>query len=187
MIQQAAKNSMSGFTGAVMLATLIYTAISMAASSLYGLSILITGPLSVGYVLFCTKIMDRREADYNRLFAPFTNMETFVQTMIAGLLMTIIVCVGMILLIVPGIIAALGLGMTFIIMAEDDRIDGVDALKMSWEMMKGHKWDLFCLCCRFIGWLLLCVLTFGILTFYVNPWMEMSYINFYRKIKYNQY
>lgn len=187
MIQNAARGSISGFAGAAMLGTLIITAISGAASSLYGLSLLVTGPLNVGYVLFCMKIMDNRQADYNRLFAPFSSMDTFVQTLIAGLLQSIIICVGLILLIVPGIIAALGLSMTYIIMAEDDKVDGVDALKMSWDMMKGHKWDFFCLCCRFIGWLLLSLLTLGILALWVNPWMEMSYINFYRKIKYDQY
>lgn len=187
MIKKAARGSITGFGLYAMLGTLIFTLISGAAASLYGLSILIAGPLGVGYVLFCMKIMDDRNADFNTLFAPFTSMNTFVQTMLAGLVYTVIICIGMVLLIVPGIIAALGLSMTFIIMAENDKVEGIEALQMSWDMMKGHKWELFCLICRFIGWLLLCILTFGILALWVEPWMQMSYINFYRKLKYGQY
>lgn len=187
MIQQAARGSITGFGLHAMLGTLIYALITGAAGSLYGLSLLIGGPISVGYVLFCMKIMDDRTADYNSLFAPFCTLNTFVQTMLAGLIYSVIVALGCLLLVVPGIIAALGLSMTFIIMAEDDKIEGIDAIQMSWDMMKGHKWELFCLWCRFIGWALLSILTFGILALWVEPWTQMSTINFYRKLKYNQY
>ncbi len=184
LIQSAAHHRITGFAGPVMLATLIVFLLGAAADSCYGLALLITGPLNVGYMLFNMKIMDEKVVDYNRLFAGFNN---FVQTLIAGLLYSLIVGIGFCLLIVPGIIAVCGLGMTYIIMAEDDKIEGVQALQMSWNMMKGHKWEFFCLCCRFIGWLLLSVLTLGILFLWVHPWMQMSYINFYRKLKYGQY
>lgn len=184
MIQRAAKGMLSGFGFPAMLATLIYVLINGAAGSLYGLSVLIAGPMSVGYTLYCMKIMDQKVSDFNLLFAGFNN---FVQTLVAGLIYSVIVGIGFVLLIVPGIIAACGLSMTFIIMAEDDKIEGLDAIQMSWNMMKGHKWEFFCLCCRFIGWALLSILTLGILALWVEPWMQMSYINFYRNLKYGQY
>lgn len=184
MIQKAARAQISGFAGAAMLATLIMLAINGAAGSLYGLALLIAGPMGVGYVRYCMKVMDERQSDYNRLFSGFNN---FVNTMVAGLLYSIAVCVGYVLLIVPGIIVWCGFSMTYMIMAEDDKIGGVDALKMSWEMMRGHKWEFFCLSFRFIGWLLLSILTLGILSLWVKPWMQMSYINFYRKLKYGEY
>lgn len=184
MIQSAARGMIRGFAGPAMLATLIVTLINGAASSLYALSLLIVGPINVGYVLYCMKIMDQKTSDFNILFAGFNN---FVNTLVAGLLYSLIVIAGFILLIVPGIIAACGLSMTYIIMAEDDKISGIDALQLSWNMMKGHKWEYFCLNCRFIGWILLSILTLGILTLWVQPWMQMSYINFYRKLKYGQY
>lgn len=183
-IQSAARSMIRGFAIQTMLATLIVVLISGAASSLYALSLLITGPLSVGYVLYCMRIMDQKTSDFNLLFAGFNN---FVNTLVAGLLYSLIVLVGCVLLIVPGIIAGCGLSMTYMIMAEDDRISGIDALQMSWNMMKGHKWEYFCLNCRFIGWILLSILTLGILTLWVQPWMQMSFINFYRKLKYGQY
>ncbi len=184
MIQSAARKQISGFAGAAMLATLILLLITSAAGSMYGLVLLIVGPLNVGYALYCMKIMDERQSDYNRLFAGFNN---FVNTLVAGLIYTLLVAVGTVLLIGPGVILACGLSMTWIIMAEDDKISGVDALKKSWEMMNGYKWQYFCLNCRFIGWLLLSILTLGILNLWVQPWMQMSYINFYRNLKYGKY
>lgn len=184
MIQKAARAQLRGFGGPAMLATLIMFLINGAAGSLYGLSLLITGPMTVGYVLYCMKVMDQRQSDYNRLFAGFNN---FVNTLVAGLLYSVAVGIGTVLLIVPGIILGCGFSMTFMIMAEDDKISGIDALKKSWEMMNGHKWELFCLYFRFIGWILLSILTFGILMLWVQPWMQMSLVNFYRRLKYGQY
>lgn len=184
MIQGAARGLIRGYALPAMVGTLIVSLIGAAAGATYALSLLIAGPLSVGYVLFIMKIMDEREADYNLLFAGFNN---YVNTLVAGLLYSVIVFLAFLLLIFPGIIAACGLSMTYMIMAEDDKINGVDALQKSWNMMQGHKWEFFCLNCRFIGWILLSLLTFGILYLWVEPWMQMSYINFYRKLKYGQY
>ncbi len=183
-IQNAAWGMLSGLWLPAVVATLIYALLGAAAGSLYGLSLLIVGPLNVGYVLFIMKIMDEKQADYNRLFAGFNN---YVNTLVAGLLYTVIVGIGFVLLIVPGIIAACGLSMTFIIMAENDKISGVDALQMSWNMMKGHKWGYFCLNFRFFWWILLCLITCGIAALWVEPYMEAAYINFYRNLKYGQY
>lgn len=184
MIQSAARRQISGFALPAMLATLIYSLIVGISGYLIVAQLLIIGPMMVGYVLFCMKIMDQRVGDYNMLFAGFKN---FAQTMVAGLLYMLILVVGTILLIVPGIIAACGLSMTFVIMAENYNVSGVDALKMSWNMMMGHKWEYFCLCFRFIGWLLLNILTLGILGLWIQPWMQMSTINFYRDLKYGRY
>lgn len=51
--------------------------------------------------------------------------------------------------------------------------------------MKGNKWKLFCLQFSFIGWILLSILTFGILFLWVIPAMEMSKIAFYKEISGN--
>jgi len=43
----------------------------------------------------------------------------------------------------------------------------------------GHRWKLFCLGLRFIGWILLCLLTFGIGLLWLWPYMGVSYARFY--------
>ena len=50
-------------------------------------------------------------------------------------------------------------------------------------MMKGNKWRLFKLEFSFIGWLLLCVLTLGVGTFFLLPYTEAATAEFYAELK----
>jgi uncharacterized membrane protein len=65
--------------------------------------------------------------------------------------MVLAIIIGFILLVVPGIIVAFGLSQTFFILADDKEIGAVDALKASWEMMKGNKVKFFVLSLSFIS------------------------------------
>ena len=87
------------------------------------------------------------------------------------------------LLIVPGIIKALGYSMAPFILYENPEMKISDAIKESSRMMKGHKGSLFCLYLTFIGWWLLSILTFGILSFWIYPYMTVSELAFYKSIK----
>lgn len=58
-----------------------------------------------------------------------------------------------------------------------------EALKISREMMKGHKWDRFVLDLSFMGWVLLCILTLGIGLLWLAPYMQASYAHFYEDLK----
>lgn len=184
LIQSNAREKLRGLWGSAALATLVFSLIEGAAGSLYCLALLIIGPLGVGYALYLMCLADRKVSDINLLFQGFNN---FGNTLVAGLLVSLIECIGLVLLIVPGIVASLGLSMTYFIMAEDSSISATDAMSQSWQMMKGHKWELFCLYFRFIGWILLCILTVGILSLWVNPYLQMAQLNFYRKLKYGTY
>ena len=50
-------------------------------------------------------------------------------------------------------------------------------------MMKGNKWRLFKLEFSFIGWLVLCVLTLGIGTFFLIPYVNAANAEFYTELK----
>ena len=50
-------------------------------------------------------------------------------------------------------------------------------------MMKGNKWRLFKLEFSFIGWLVLCVLTLGIETFFPIPYVNAANADFYTELK----
>lgn len=52
-------------------------------------------------------------------------------------------------------------------------------IKKSVEMMRGNKWRYFCLQFSFIGWSYLTLLTFGLLSFYVLPYMTTATLFFY--------
>ncbi len=178
---RAAKAGLSGGWLMAAVATLVYMVIIGAASYTFLGVLLLYGPLTYGYIAYLRAQNDNKVQDFSLLFKGFNN---FVETMVAGLLYTLIIIVGTILLIVPGIIAALGLSMTFFIMVERPGITGVEALKMSWEMMMWHKWEFFEHNLRFIGWMLLAVLTGGIGDLWLEPYMYTAYLHYYRRLAY---
>lgn len=181
-----ARESLSGKWGTAVVTFLIYALISGALGAIPFAGALITmlimGPLMLGWTRFSMSIARNEEASINQLFEGFND---FMRPFITYLLMVIFIILWMILLIIPGIIAAHAYSMTFYIMNDDPSIGGMDALRKSKEMMYGYKWKLFCLGLRFIGWALLCILTFGIGYLWLVPWMQVSAAKFYDDIKDN--
>lgn len=113
------------------------------------------------------------------LFSAFKQYGRCVGTMA---LYTLFITLGLILFIVPGIIVALGLYEVPYLLADDPSVSGMDAIRRSWEDMKGHKGELFGLMLSFIGWILLTILTCGILAaFYTGPYMALAEAGFYRE------
>jgi len=144
------------------------------------ISLILSGPIALGISIFSLNIAGDNDLKAEQLFEGFKNFGTSV---VAYLLMVIFILLWSILLIIPGIIAALSYSMTFFIIAEDSSIDAVEALKKSKEMMDGHKWKYFCLSLRFIGWALICILTLGIGFLWLLPYIQVTNVKFYEDIK----
>ena len=89
------------------------------------------------------------------------------------------------LFIVPGIIKSFEYSMIPYILADDPEISSKDAFKKAKEMMSGNKWRLFKLEFSFIGWFVLCVLTLGIGTFFLIPYVNAANAEFYAELKNN--
>lgn len=83
------------------------------------------------------------------------------------------------LFIIPGIIKSYSYSMSMYILAEDPKKPAFDCIDESVEMMQGKKMDYFLLQLSFIGWMLLTVLTFGIVGIWAIPYMETTCANFY--------
>ena len=184
MLMRRAKAQLEGKWVNVALGSLIYLAIMAIAGSTSLIELIVYGPLTFGYILYIACNVDTGVNNLNLLFKGF---ERFADTLVAGLLFSLAVGIGLVLLIVPGIIVACGLSMTFFIMVDEPEISGIDALQKSWNMMQGHKWDYFCLQFRFIGWILLAILTCGIGFILLEPYMIAASQNFYRKLRYGTY
>ena len=144
------------------------------------LALFIAGPMLVGISMFSLSLSRGENARLEQIFEGFKNYGTVLG---AYLLMVVLILLWMLLLIIPGIIAAIAYSQTFYILAEDDAISSMDALKKSKEMMDGYKWKYFCLGLRFIGWALLCILTLGIGFLWLSPYIQISYAKFYEDIK----
>ena len=146
-------------------------------------TLIITGPLTLGLAIFSLNISRNTNPKSDQLFDGFKNFGTSIG---AYLLMVIFISLWTLLLIIPGIIAALSYAMTFYIIADDDSIGAMDAIDKSKEMMEGFKWKLFCLNLRFLGWGLLCLLTLGIGFLWLAPYIQVSLANFYLDVKEQQ-
>ena len=55
-------------------------------------------------------------------------------------------------------------------------------MERSKQMMYGNRFRLFCLEISFIGWSLLCLLTFGIGNLWLTPYVQTATAAFYREI-----
>ena len=103
----------------------------------------------------------------------------FLVGLVAGLNMLL----GYVLLIIPGIMAALGLAFYREVCADNPTLKTTEILRKAWEVTKGHKMDLFVLGLSFIGWYLVAGLTLGILYIWLLPYMIVTFTLAYEELK----
>ncbi len=87
------------------------------------------------------------------------------------------------LLYIPGIIKGLAYSMSPFILKDNPELSANQAINLSMKMMKGHKFDLFCLMLSFIGWGILAIFTFGIGYLWLAPYMSTTMVAFYEDVK----
>ena len=80
-------------------------------------------------------------------------------------------------------IATLNYALVDYILIDNPELGIVGSIKKSKEMMKGHRVELFVLVLSFIGWTILASLTFGLLLFWLIPYMNVTMANFYNKLR----
>ena len=146
-------------------------------------SLIFTPPLTIGMTIFSLNISRDNNPEIDNLFIPFNT--SWVNAILAYFMMGVLVAVGFILLIIPGIIAALMFSQVFFIMGEDKEIGAYDALVKSMNMMKGYKWKFFRIALRIIGLAILCIFTLGIGFIWLLPYQNVVYAKFYDDIKNN--
>lgn len=160
----------------------VYIAYSLIVSLLSSVvvGILLMGFFAVGYSTIQLNALRNEEYKFEQLF-PDINKH-LLRTCLAGILMNVFIFLWSLLFIIPGIVKSYSYSMTYFIMRDDETIEGSDAITKSKEMMNGHKKELFMQDLSFIGWILLSILTFGILLFWVVPYMNLARAEFYNKL-----
>ncbi len=184
-LMKQAREALAGRWGLAIGNYLLYGVIIAGASSLPNhtgnvASLILGGPMMLGMVIFSLALSRKQEARSEQLFRGFRRFGIALGTY---LLMMLFIFLWMLLLIVPGIIAAISYSMTFYILAEDESIGATAALEKSNKMMYGYKWKYFCLYWRFFGWFLLSILTLGVGLLWLVPYVEVSRAKFYDDIK----
>ena len=135
------------------------------------------GVVQLGYARYLLKQQDRESNSVKDLFSQF---DRFKEGFLQSFLRFLYIFLWSLLLVIPGIIKALGYSMTPFLMAEYPNLSAKEAMRISQEKMQGHKWELFCLGFSFIGWVFLVALTGGIGGFFLAPYMNAAYAAFYR-------
>ena len=141
--------------------------------------IVVSSLFTFGMLSFFLKRSRNEEVTWKEVFSK-TNLciYFFVVSIICGVFVTL----WSLLLIIPGIIASFAYSMVYLVKLDDPEIGYLDAIKKSKELMKGHKWEYFLFNLSFIGWAILSVFTFGILAFWLVPYMSVAQCNFYNKL-----
>jgi len=161
---------------------LFITVVSMIA--LFGIAVSIAmycigGIIGAGHAKFNLDLNDGNTPTIATLFKYFQDWKRNIH---ANVIVLLRVLGGLLLFIIPGIIASYNYIALPYILAEDDTLTAREAVEKSKQMMKGNRWRFFCLQFSFIGWYLLSMLTFGILGIWLNPYICATNADFYREI-----
>lgn len=102
-----------------------------------------------------------------------------------ALVVDILICIGIIIstaLLVFTSYITLSFSMSYFLFHDHPELSVFEILKKSYNLMEGHKLELFILLISFVGYILLGILTFGILYLWLIPYMGVSISNFYREL-----
>ena len=141
---------------------------------------LITALITAGYTKYVLDYVRNDKFNSNTIIE--TIKEKWLNIIIVGILEAIIISLGFIFLIVPGIILALAYSFAEYIVVDSNE-NGPDVLKKSREMMKGYKLDYFVFILSFIGWIILGLCTCGLLYIWVIPYYYVANTIYYNKLK----
>ena len=141
--------------------------------------IFIAGPFNLGVSIFSLALVRNTDIDLDYIFKGFNN---FGKSLGLSLLGGLIVILGYMLFIIPGIYLTYCYAMAFYILADHPNLDVMEVLNKSKEMMDGHKFKLFRMHLRFAGLFILCIFTLFIGLFWLIPYMSACTAMFYEDI-----
>lgn len=136
--------------------------------------------LSAGYVVYTMSVRKGVHTPYATLFDGFIFAGKVI---LLNIVISVFVFLWSMLFLIPGIIAAYRYRFALYNLCDDPSIGVMEALNMSKAQTRGHKWELFVLDLSFIGWNILCVLTLGILSIWITPYVQQTDIGYFEAIK----
>ena len=183
-IRAAAREALRGQWGMAVLVVFVYLALFTAIGMIPVVNnigpLLLGGAFAYGLYAYFLQVSRGHRPELGVMFTGFRRYGT---TLALYLLQALFVLLWTLLLIVPGIVAALRYSLSYFILLENPGMSALDAIRRSKELMDGHKMQLFLLQLSFLGWALLCVLTLGIGFLWLLPYMQTSMAAFYERVK----
>ena len=128
-----------------------------------------------------TAISGRRGGDAWKVADIFAVFQNYWSAVLANLLVIVIVVLGFIFLIVPGIIFACKLAFVSYLVV-DRKMEAVEAVKESWRMTTGHAWTIF-----FMGLLAIPIALIGLVCLIVGIipaiwWIGLAMASLYHAV-----
>ena len=143
-------------------------------------AIFVVYPLNVGR---CRYFMESRQSLTPVSTVVSTFRRPYGNPIVVQLLTNLKIILGYILLIVPGVYWSYCYALVPYLLAENPYMTATRAMELSKEMMEGEKWNYFVLQLSFFGWLILCAFTLGIGGFFLEPYMQATYAEFYAAMR----
>lgn len=158
-------------------AALVLVLVIAAAVLLWNL--FVVNPLTVGRARYF--IQNREKAPGSQAVTSVFH-DGYMSIVKAQFLTNLKICVGFILLVVPGIYWAYCYTLVPYLLADDPHLTASEAMQKSRSLMDGEKWNYFVLELSFIGWDILCAFTFGVGGFFLEPYKQATYAEFYAAV-----
>ena len=144
--------------------------------------IFITGPLSIGFSNAFKALFQVGNPNIAQNTLHFA-LDNYLHKVWVYLLMEIKIFLWSLLFLVPGIIKSFAYILTPYIAAENPEMSASECIAQSEMLMYGHKAEMFMLYLSFLGWMLLCILSFGIGFIWLGPYLETAKAAFYADIR----
>ena len=137
--------------------------------------------VDAGFILFLLNTIRGTGACLGNLLDGFG---FFFKIILLSIVEYIFIALWSLLLVFPGIIAAYRYRMAIYLLVDDPSRGVMECIRLSREMMKGHKWELFVLDLSFIGWgflAMLPVIGYAVQVWTV-PYMSMTKALYYENL-----
>lgn len=156
-----------------------------------GLTVLsiVLSPLLVSLLGFYVILVKRDPSEQFSLGEEIKNIfkvsfdATYGKKLVVSILRTVFMTLWCFLFIIPGIVYNYSSYFSFQIMCENPNLKPMEALKLSKKMVAGNRSELFALDLSFIGWWILCGISFGIASIYAIPYYLTTQALYYENFK----
>lgn len=140
-------------------ATLLLLVINTIATNIPFLNMVLYGPMLAGLYILVMRVARSESAGFGNLFDGFRQF--FVPTVLASIVTSLLITLGILLLVLPGIFLALVYGFTYLFIV-DRQLDFWPAMEASRKTITAHFWQYLLLALLFLLICLLGAIPFGL-------------------------
>lgn len=142
--------------------------------------VFVAGPIGYGANWVFLKAVRGERVEIKDMFVVF--QKNYWNAVLAKIVVSVIVGLGIVMLIVPGIIFACRLAFVPFLVV-DREMDVMDALRVSWDMTRGYGWQIF-----FMGFMAIFVVIGGLICLGVGViisimWIKAAFASIYHAVE----